>query len=332
MAGRPGRARAAPADRAVRQGGAGADARPPGRALPRHPARRAPAAHARTHRAQAGRPADGRAAGRLRPVPSGSRPALDRHDRSQARRAGGSGHPGGDPGPRKGCGPDDCQQPEHVPHRGARGRQVVRPDARPAGGQRAGGRRGDPGRDGPERVGQVDAAALPGRHLPARRGRDLVRRPAARPDGRDQADRAAAHRVRLRVPVRAAGAGADRGGQHRAAAAARPGPPQGGVPDGGAVAGPARPGRQGRPAQRRAVRRRGAAGGDRAGAGDRPQGAVRRRADRIARLAGRGEGDGPADRPGPGAGRDRGPGHPRRPGRRLRRPPGRWCATARSPR
>jgi ABC-type transporter Mla maintaining outer membrane lipid asymmetry ATPase subunit MlaF len=34
-----------------------------------------------------------------------------------------------------------------------------------------------------------------------------------------------------------------------------PGPPQDGVPAGGAVAGPARPSRQGRPAQRRAVRR-----------------------------------------------------------------------------
>ena len=56
---------------------------------------------------------------------------------------------------------------------------------------------------------------------------------------------------------------------------------------------------------------------------DRAEGPVRRRADRLAGLADRREGDGPADRPGPGGGHDRGAGHPRRPGRRLRRPRGR---------
>ena len=46
VADRAGRARAAPADGAVRQGRAGADAGPAGRGVPRHPARRPPAADA----------------------------------------------------------------------------------------------------------------------------------------------------------------------------------------------------------------------------------------------------------------------------------------------
>ena len=53
LAGRAGRARAAPADGAVRQGRAGADVGPAGRGLPRRPAGRAPAAHARADRAAA---------------------------------------------------------------------------------------------------------------------------------------------------------------------------------------------------------------------------------------------------------------------------------------
>src|SRR6185437_147174 len=80
VAGRTLRTRAAPADRTVRQGGAGADARPSGRGLPRRPARGAPAPDAGADRGQAGRPAGGHAARRLRPVPPGGRPALDRHD------------------------------------------------------------------------------------------------------------------------------------------------------------------------------------------------------------------------------------------------------------
>ena len=86
VAGRAGRRRAAPADGAVRQGRPGADAGPPGRALPRHPAGRPPAADAGADRAQAVGQPGRRAAGRSRPVPSRSRSALDRHDRGPPRR------------------------------------------------------------------------------------------------------------------------------------------------------------------------------------------------------------------------------------------------------
>ena len=107
---------------------------------------------------------------------------------------------------------------------------------------------------------------------------------------------AAAHRVRVRVPVRAARAGAHRGRQRGAAAAAQPDRPQGGLQGRRHLARQARHRRQGRPADRRAVRRRGPAGRGRPGARAGPEGDLRRRADRVARLADRREGNGPADR------------------------------------
>ena len=61
-------------------------------------------------------------------------------------------------------------------------------------------------------------------------------------------------------------------------------------------------GGQGRQPDRRAVRRRGAAGGGRPGARAGPEGDLRRRADRLAGLADRREGHGPADRAGPRGG------------------------------
>ena len=57
------------------------------RAVPRHPARRPPAADARADRAEAHRRPGRRAARRPRPVPPRGRPALDRPDRRPARRA-----------------------------------------------------------------------------------------------------------------------------------------------------------------------------------------------------------------------------------------------------
>ena len=53
-----------------------------------------------------------------------------------------------------------------------------------------------------------------------------------------------------------------------------------------------------------------------------PRGAVRRRADRLPRLAHRRAGHGPAGRRRPRAGHHGRPGHPRAPGRRVRRPRG----------
>ena len=85
----------------------------------------------------------------------------------------------------------------------------------------------------------------------------------------------------------------------------------------------ARPGRPGGPPVRGAVRRAGAARRARPRPGRRAGGAVRRRADRVAGLGVRGAGDGPAHRRRPGARHHGRAGHPRRPGRRLRRPRGR---------
>ena len=84
VAGRTGGTGAAPADGAVREGDAGADARQAAPALPRHPARRPSPAHARAHRAQADRPAGRRAARRPRPLPPGGGPPVDRPDVSPA--------------------------------------------------------------------------------------------------------------------------------------------------------------------------------------------------------------------------------------------------------
>src|SRR6185312_3888525 len=91
MARDPVRARAAPADGAVRQGRAVPHAGPPRRPLPGSPARRAPAADTRAHRAQAARQPGRYPARRPRAVPPGSGPALDRPHRGPAERTGAGG-------------------------------------------------------------------------------------------------------------------------------------------------------------------------------------------------------------------------------------------------
>src|SRR6202050_750953 len=86
MARHPDRSRTAPADGAVRQGRALPHAGPACGPVPGSPARRAPAADARAHRAQAGRQPSRHPARRPRPVPPGSGPALDRPHRGPAGR------------------------------------------------------------------------------------------------------------------------------------------------------------------------------------------------------------------------------------------------------
>src|SRR5262249_25736968 len=82
-----GTTRAAPAERAVRQGRARADARSPGRGVPRHPASRASPTHARTDRTAPQRRTHRQPARRPRAVPSRGSPALDRSDRGSPRRS-----------------------------------------------------------------------------------------------------------------------------------------------------------------------------------------------------------------------------------------------------
>src|SRR6202034_1956769 len=84
VAGRAGRAGTAPAVGAVRQGSARSHAGPPGRPVPGHAAGRAPGADARAHRADPEWRRSRHRARRLRPLPHGGRPALDRPHRGQA--------------------------------------------------------------------------------------------------------------------------------------------------------------------------------------------------------------------------------------------------------
>ena len=258
--------------------------------LPRHAARRAYPAHARAHRAQADRPAGRRAARRPCPLPPGGGPPVDRPHVSPA---GGTSRGGNEPMNTPAV-PASVSRGSLIEARGIC--QVVRPDPRAA--RRERDRR--PGRDlrdhGPERVGQVHPAALPGRDLHPGPGRRAVRRPGAEHDERGRPHQAAAHRVRVRVPVRSARARAHRRRQRGAAAAAQPDQAQVGLQDRRHLARQARHRRQGRPADRRAVRRRGPAGRGGPGARARPEGDLRRRADRLARLADRREGNGPDDR------------------------------------
>src|SRR5260221_10750891 len=228
---------------------------------------------------------------------------------------------------RKWCVTHDIPEPagtalSRIPDRGQGHLPLLRQDHRARRRQSVGDRRRDPRGDGPERLGQVDAAALPGRHLHAGERRGVVRRPAAGHAQRQQAHRTAANRLRLRLPVRPARARADRRRQHCAAAAAQQGQQEDRVRQGERVAAPAPAGRPGCTAHRRAVRRRGAASRARAGTGRAAQGPVRRRADRIAGHAHRRDGHGPTGQHRPRGGLDRRPGHSRRPRRRLRGPRG----------
>ena len=129
------------------------------------------------------------------------------------------------------------------------------------------------------------------------------------------AQRAAPRPVRVRVPVRPARPRADRRGERRAAAAARAASAgHAALARGPALVRAARPGRAGAAPLRRAVRRPGAAGR----AGPRPgrpaAGALRRRADRRARLAHRRAGHGPAGRRRPASRAPRSCWSPTRPG------------------
>src|SRR5215467_1164888 len=133
---------------------------------------------------------------------------------------------------------------------------------------------------------------------------------------------AAADGVRLRVPVRAAGAGAHGGGQRGAAAVAQPGAAARRLQDRRHVAGPAGHRGQRHQPDRGVVRRRGAAGRGRPGTRTGPEGDLRRRADRVAGLADRHEGDGPAHRAGPRGRHNRGARHARRTGGGVCRPRG----------
>ena len=151
--------------------------------------------------------------------------------------------------------------------------------------------------------------AWPASSCPTRR--DPLRRRARRHDGRDRAQHAAPGPVRVRLPVRPARARADRRGERRPAAAARRRPPAprrsagpGAGSSGSASAGWSSAAPASCPAGRRS--------GSRWPAGWSPaRGAVRRRADRLARLAHRRAGHGPAGRRGPRAGHHGRAGHPR---------------------
>ena len=209
------------------------------------------------------------------------------------------------------------------PDRGQGRVQVLRPDAGAGGREPGGAARRDPGGHGPERLGQVHAAALPGRHLHAGQRRGLVRRPAPGHAQRHQAHRAAADRLRLRVPVRPARARADRApttSRCRCCSTGSAGRP----PTPGRT-----PGCPGSAWTAWAARRTGELSGGQAqrvalarALVAQPQGPVRRRADRLAGHADRRDGDGPAGRRRPRGGHHGRPGHPRRAGRRLRRPRG----------
>ena len=259
--------------------------------------------------AQAGRPADRHAAGRLRAVPSGSRPALDRHDDGQARRAGGIGtclmnSPLNSLIWARGVVKSFGQTPAL---RGA-DVQVTAGEILAVMGPSGSGKstllhclagifppdEGEISFDG-QRLDQIDETRRTelrrtafgfvfqfGQLVPELTAADNVALPLLLGRVRRKAAYQAAGQWLTRLGLE------DKGGR-------RTGELSGGE------------------AQRVAVARALAVG---------PEGPVRRRADRIAGLADRGEGNGPADRPGPGTGRDRGAGHPRRPGRRLRRPPG----------
>ena len=153
---------------------------------------------------------------------------------------------------------------------------------------------------------------------------------APRPAAGEAAERAAAYGVRGGVPVRAADPRADRARQRRAAAAARGDRPQGGPRAGGRVAGAVRRTRPGGAAARGDERRPGPTGVAGTGVGDRPEGRLRGRAHRRARLARERGGDDGAGAHGPGVRHGGAADHARRPGRGVRGPRGRSCGTGSS--
>ena len=175
---------------------------------------------------------DRRAPGRPRPVPPGSRPALDRHDGGPARRPGARWS-----APRRPRIPDregrDAASPCPVrPGCLIEARDVVRsfgqtPALRGASVSVAAGE--ILAVMGPSGSGKSTLLhCLAGILLPDS-GRDLVRRPPHRHHGRERAQRAAPGPLRVRVPVRPARPRADRRGERRAAAAARRRPPRPGA-------------------------------------------------------------------------------------------------------
>ena len=141
---------------------------------------------------------------------------------------------------------------------------------------------------------------------------------------------AAAHRVRGAVPVRPARRGTPRGGERRAAAAARRNTGGGRRRTAGGRRGWTGSVSASWPSSCRGdVRRPAAARGARPRPGDRPEGALRRRAHRCAGHASPGSMvHGPHGPRGPHPGHRRHAGHPRRDGRRLRGSRDPRCATA----
>ena len=237
-----------------------------------------------------------RAAGRPRAVPPRGRSALDRPDRRPPRRARRGGA---------------AMSRRSIVEARGRGQLVLRADPALRGANSAVAARRDPRRDGPERLGQVHAAALPGRHPRAGLRRGLVRRRSASTRMRET-DRSALRRDRFGFVFQFGQLVPELTAEENVALPLL----LGGVRRRGRCAGralvrPARPRRARAAPLRRAVGWPGAAGGAGPRAGRRPGGAVRRRADRLARLADRRAGDGPAGRRRPGAGHHRRPRHPR---------------------
>ena len=203
-------ARPVPAEHALRQGRARAADRPPGRRHPRRPARRAPRPDARADPPQGRRRPRRPAHLRPRPVPPRGRPALAGADRRAPRRPA-----------RARCRREAARLEPQIEPRRRRDRAplLAATDVRKSfGATPALRRRVDSSSRageivavmGPSGLRQVDAAALPGRasSRPTADGRCTAARDLARMSDRARS-RAAAHGVRLRLPVRPARARAE---------------------------------------------------------------------------------------------------------------------------